>query len=307
MPASARRGGSAIESRGLHGRSCPHRQGQLAAGRIAHAAGRGGTEADRTRHQAPAGRAEGHSRTRRAADLARRRIAHHHPLGARRCLLVGLRAARRSGAIGACCWATRPMRRPSARASPARSTCRAPAPTGRWRASSPPTSAARSISPIPAAWAARGRASASRASASFWPTACGGKLVWPDGEETEALIVAPLDSPRLTRLLGQFVDTVRRFKAGEPPTARTGLCVEPAIGQFGHGGVRPAAGRRGAARGARQARPVRRRRRISSRCAASVRSRCSRWWPTAGPRSSPWRWARCRSPRRAAAPTCGRS
>jgi hypothetical protein len=56
------------------------------------------------------------------------------------------------------------------------------------------------------------------------------KLGWPDGEETEALVIAPLDSPRLTRLLGQFVDTVRRFKAGEPPTARTGLCVEPSIG-----------------------------------------------------------------------------
>jgi len=53
------------------------------------------------------------------------------------------------------------------------------------------------------------------------------RLSWPDGEETEALIVAPLDSPRLTRLLGQFVDTVRRFKAGESPTTRTGLCVEP--------------------------------------------------------------------------------
>jgi hypothetical protein len=55
------------------------------------------------------------------------------------------------------------------------------------------------------------------------------KLAWPDGEETEALVIAPLDSPRLTRLLGQFVDTVRRFKAGEPPTMRTGLCVEPSI------------------------------------------------------------------------------
>jgi hypothetical protein len=55
------------------------------------------------------------------------------------------------------------------------------------------------------------------------------KLGWPDGEETEALVIAPLDSPRLTRLLGQFVDAVRRFKAGEPPTARTGLCVEPSI------------------------------------------------------------------------------
>jgi len=55
------------------------------------------------------------------------------------------------------------------------------------------------------------------------------KLAWPDGEETEALVIAPLDSPRLTRLLGQFVDAVRRFKAGEQPSARTGMCVEPAI------------------------------------------------------------------------------
>src|SRR5260221_9016922 len=52
-------------------------------------------------------------------------------------------------------------------------------------------------------------------------------VIWPDGEETDALIVAPLDSPRLTRLLGRFVDAVRSFKAGDPPTHRTGLCVEP--------------------------------------------------------------------------------
>ena len=55
------------------------------------------------------------------------------------------------------------------------------------------------------------------------------RIAWPDGEETEALVIAPLDSPRLTRLLGQFVDAVRRFKAGEPPTERTGLCVEPSV------------------------------------------------------------------------------
>jgi hypothetical protein len=55
------------------------------------------------------------------------------------------------------------------------------------------------------------------------------RLTWPDGAETEALIVAPLDSPRLTRLLGQFVDAVRHFKAGDAPSARTGLCVEPAL------------------------------------------------------------------------------
>ena len=54
-------------------------------------------------------------------------------------------------------------------------------------------------------------------------------ITWPDGEETDALIIAPLDSPRLTRLLGQFVDAVRRFKAGDPPLARTSLCVEPAL------------------------------------------------------------------------------
>lgn len=55
------------------------------------------------------------------------------------------------------------------------------------------------------------------------------KLAWPDGEATEVLVVAPLDNPRLTRLLGQFVDAVRRFKAGEQPSMRTGLCVEPAV------------------------------------------------------------------------------
>jgi len=55
------------------------------------------------------------------------------------------------------------------------------------------------------------------------------EITWPDGAESEALIVAPLDSPRLTRLLGQFVDAVRRFKAGDPPSAPTGLCVAPAL------------------------------------------------------------------------------
>jgi hypothetical protein len=53
-------------------------------------------------------------------------------------------------------------------------------------------------------------------------------LAWPDGAETEALIVAPLDSPRLTRLLGQFVDAVRRFKAGDPPVTFGGFYVETA-------------------------------------------------------------------------------
>lgn len=53
------------------------------------------------------------------------------------------------------------------------------------------------------------------------------RMRWPDGEETDVLVVAPLDSPRLTRLLGQFVDAVRRFKAGGSPAERTGLCLEP--------------------------------------------------------------------------------
>jgi hypothetical protein len=52
-------------------------------------------------------------------------------------------------------------------------------------------------------------------------------MQWPDGEETEALIIGPLDSPRLTRLLGRFVDSVRRFKEGNAPPAQPGLCVEP--------------------------------------------------------------------------------
>lgn len=56
------------------------------------------------------------------------------------------------------------------------------------------------------------------------------RLRWPDGEETDVLVVAPLDSPRLTRLLGQFVDAVRRFKAGASPAERTGLCLEPSTG-----------------------------------------------------------------------------
>ncbi len=52
-------------------------------------------------------------------------------------------------------------------------------------------------------------------------------LRWPDGVDSEALIVAPLDSPRLTRLLGQFVDSVHRYKAGETPVAHPEICVAP--------------------------------------------------------------------------------
>jgi hypothetical protein len=54
-------------------------------------------------------------------------------------------------------------------------------------------------------------------------------LTWPDGEETEALVVAPLDSPRLTRLLGLFVDAVRRFKSGDAPVERSALFAEPGV------------------------------------------------------------------------------
>lgn len=53
-------------------------------------------------------------------------------------------------------------------------------------------------------------------------------VLWPDGAESEVLVVAPLDSPRLTRLLGRFVESVRRYKAGDAPMAQTGLCVAPA-------------------------------------------------------------------------------
>ena len=53
-------------------------------------------------------------------------------------------------------------------------------------------------------------------------------LSWPDGKETEALVVAPLDSPRFARLLGQFIKSVRGFKAGHALTPRTGLCMPSA-------------------------------------------------------------------------------
>ena len=54
-------------------------------------------------------------------------------------------------------------------------------------------------------------------------------VAWPDGVETEALILAPLDSPRLTRLLGQFVDSVWRFKSGEGAGERSRFRVDAAV------------------------------------------------------------------------------
>ncbi len=83
------------------------------------------------------------------------------------------------------------------------------------------------------------------------------QVTWPDSKTSEALIVAPLASPRLTRLLGQFVDSVRRFKAGEPSRAHLSLCVEPMQGDSSDDGLRPPAGGRSAARRTGQTRPVR--------------------------------------------------
>ena len=40
------------------------------------------------------------------------------------------------------------------------------------------------------------------------------------GPQPKVLVVAPLDSPRLTRLLGRFVESVRRYKAGDAPMAQ---------------------------------------------------------------------------------------
>jgi hypothetical protein len=51
-------------------------------------------------------------------------------------------------------------------------------------------------------------------------------LRWPDGEEGEALVVAPVDSPRLSRLVGRFVEAVRRYKAGAAPEPQTALCLD---------------------------------------------------------------------------------
>jgi hypothetical protein len=53
------------------------------------------------------------------------------------------------------------------------------------------------------------------------------KIEWPDGRRTVALIIAPLDSPRLMRLVGRFVESVHRFKAGAAPTRRATHCLHP--------------------------------------------------------------------------------
>ncbi|MCW5734170.1 MAG: hypothetical protein KIS73_08590 [Enhydrobacter sp.] len=52
-------------------------------------------------------------------------------------------------------------------------------------------------------------------------------LEWPDGRRSVALVVAPLNSPRLMRLIGQFVEGVHRFKAGDAPARRAVHCVQP--------------------------------------------------------------------------------
>ena len=167
---------------------------------------------------------------------------------------------------------------------------------------------ARSISPIPAGWAARAPASAPRPSAISSPTACGGRCEWPDGRRSRgadrgaARQPAP-DAP---------ARPVRRFSAPLQGGRRAGqrraaLCLQPSRRDSADVRLRPAAGRRGAARGARQARPVRRRPRslLAARRAAAPAVR--RWWPAAGPTS--WRApsSRCRAPRRGGATPCGRS
>jgi len=103
-------------------------------------------------------------------------------------------------------------------------------------------------------------------------------VAWPDGNEREALVIAPLDSPRLPRLLGRFVETVHRFKAGAPAPACPGLCVEPAVPD-------------------------------------SATSACDRrlvdmaLHEELAKRGLCWRWrsARCRWPRRGSGAACGRS
>jgi len=42
---------------------------------------------------------------------------------------------------------------------------------------------------------------------------------WPDGKCGGVFVVAPIESPRLSALLGRFVELVRRYKAGESPPA----------------------------------------------------------------------------------------
>ena len=264
-------------------------------GRITHAAGRGGPEADRSRHPAPAKCAQGRAGAQCTADLARRRVAHHHPLGTRRSFWWAFEPRSARGHRGAPCAVARPRLHDQARrASPARSTCRAKAPTAKWPASSSSTRRARSSSPIPAAWAAREPASAvglpRLLADGVWR-----RVRWPDGEEREALIVAPLDSPRLTRLR-----PVRR--CGAPLQGRRraekGRIVRRAdAGRFG-GGL--ATGGWSVSRYFEE---------LVKRGFGGVRYLSLRGEAPAAVRAgggrlamnSPWRWDRCRSPRRAAA------
>ena len=102
------------------------------------------------------------------------------------------------------CWAARPMRRASARTLPAASISRAPEPAGKKPpASSPPTARAGSISPIPPHGGGRVGQRTSRTFAISLPIVCGEDRMAGTAAGPWRDIVAPLDSPRLMRLLAR--------------------------------------------------------------------------------------------------------
>jgi len=171
----------------------------------------------------------------------------------------------------------RPIRRAGARASPARSTCRAPAPTGRSRASSPPTKEGalypRALGPpqqiglprVPGRRRVAHRGVARRRG---------------DRGVDRGAARQPAADPAAR--------TVRRFGAplqgGRCAAGPTGPLRRAVDARLGGRGLRPLAGRPRAARGAQQARPVRRRCRslLAARRAPAAAVRADRRRPARG-------------------------
>ncbi len=205
------------------GRTCPHRQGRRALW-SSHARGRGGAEADRPRHQAPACALSSVPRAWRATDLARRQ-----------CVRPSM-WARDDGFW----WAVEPRRAraldPRPRAPilpPARGiTCEInPAARRRRPEGGRHHHRGRSRRSLSRPFRPHGRRPA-RPEHGRVPRVFSRRRVayHQDGRarrESEALIVAPLDSPRWPACSAASVDAVRRYKAGDAAPARTALCTDP--------------------------------------------------------------------------------
>ena len=244
-----------------------------------------GTRGGSIAPSAPARRLERRACARRSADLARRRMRTtiHWARDDAFWWAVEPRTTR---ARTRWCSAMRPTRRPGARASPARSTCRAPAPTGRSRASSPPTNRGALPRPFRPHGHHRGQPAQGglpRIPARRRVAARGLARRRGDRGAGRGAARQPAAHPPARA----FVDAVRGFKAGDrrargPASASAGARRRRRRPATAGWSTSPCT--RSSASAACSAATT-----ISSRCAASARSRCSRWSPTAGPRSSPRR------------------